>query len=1136
MKSKSNNKNLLIFAVVALIAYLLFSNFFDSRNITPSDEDYQCFYDEDFETFICANVYEVSKIRAFFQRVGLFAISLPSSNYGPSERVEGTLLISAGAYDTITSASMYLRTRSGSPRMSHDMTSLVKRIANPYTSFNVDFYFYTPKDAGDYVFGYNVGGTRDGRAISIARASVNIFVEKTTCPDNYYTSWSTVSSPSSSNARWSTRTYYSFGPAPGCKQLTPQTESRTICNSGYHIKGKATTRTTDSGFRDCVPIQTASCPNNYYSAWEVKKSDSTGTWSMRAYYSYGPPPNCETLVPIPEYKTECKSGYHIEGKDTTKTTDSGWPACVPIQTASAECVVCRGNTAVTVPITEGRATKPRTGLLGWLQSLFNLGSRANYVPGTQQMCEVLFDEYGNTMHTRELAPYCINSEPIANPEFLKPEVKAIFIKDGNKWVELNKNTQIPESITKNWKSGTEVDVIVEFSNAGAKNYDTNSISEENRVTLSNTVAWLNNMFEDVTSFVDVVIPGTSKAAKVIHMRTDPRRNDVLGEANMARINAAPFVNLAIAEIGFYGVEASTQAYAYSRFAGGTTGEQTVRRINSCQGDEHLGGWIEQYMLLVTSPINNNCWSYDDSSTFRKIFGQDMGGACNIKIQARIKIPEPGDAIASGVSNFDPDGKYYLHAAMFDRCWRPDAPPTIVSELPKIRVQLKGDVVTEGVCCKIPGGFLGLFPDYRGISEAQCDSLGGKPVSDIAKCSADATREMCYVCDMETASVKGVEVFKGDCGDENALGALRGWTLNYDEAYAACEALKPNVETRKCVSCLGYVANTPVDKNCPLGYYEENIVDNVCVDSCGGNCSSDEYCYYGECLSIDEQGNMCSENNNGQGCFDNQECLLQDNVWVCRTKEPITSKVECFVCDASKPNKYKSIGMKNFLGSETQTCVAHGAFTKKVAETKCVIDSEGFRAFINPDNSDEWCVETSSSTKCYPRKDLIPMSELSTLDKESVIKNKFTTFQQIGLGTAMGIPGVNLLAVGLLLSNDANMEKYLEDVNNPVCVNVFGDVQCADEGECLPAKKSSRPMYKDNNKVYEAIKPMVVFKQSHIEEFGVCVPEQRDAWNSVKNWVADLFGLDADSPVVVGIIVLALIIILVVINKLLNPRR
>ena len=672
---------------------------------------------------------------------------------------------------------------------------------------------------------------------------------------------------------------------------------------------------------------------------------------------------------------------------------------------------------------------------------------------------------------------------------------------------------------------------MEFSNAGAKNFKEADYTSAERAEMSLATNFISKTFNDVTNFVTFSFIG-----KVINLFDDPVKNDVIGTNNKQRIDAMPFINVGIAEIGFYGSAASEIAYSnrYSRFSGiSVTREETVRRMDSCQGEEHAQGWIQQYMLIVTSPIEGDCWSYDQSSLSHKVFGHQLGGACNIKVQGKIKVPEPNDKLANGVSNYDADGKYYLHAIMFDRCYREDNPTRIYSNVPNIKVQLANAAPTDAVCCKIPGGLFGWFPDYRSITESECTSIKGSPTSNTDKCDL-VQKEMCYQCDKETGSIRSVQVFKGECNDDNVLGPLRGWTTNKETANTQCGISSSN--TKMCYDCSGVGAEVSINSACPPNFYENNVQAQVCVDSCGGSCASNEKCNFGVCFSNDPSGTNCASENNGFGCYLNQDCIQVENSWTCRTREQKTDRMQCYQCDLSISQKWK-VGTELLnvaAGQEILKCNQLFQYTLEQVRDQKICEQKGGSAYINPENENEWCVVSKTGNKkCYPRKDLIELSELPRLDKLSAWDK---------------------------VSGD-----YLADKENPVCLNLFGDIQCSEGGVCLPAKNSERKEHKNNKLVYDGLSKVVITnqekflaisntlstlglydlfmwvfdinpKEQNIQQFGVCTFEDQDALSGIKRWIANLFGWDADDPRIIWVMAGFVVFFVLFIYLLTKPPR
>lgn len=181
--------------------------------------------------------------------------------------------------------------------------------------------------------------------------------------------------------------------------------------------------------------------------------------------------------------------------------------------------------------------------------------------------------------------------------------------------------------------------------------------------------------------------------------------------------------------------------------------------------------------------------------------------------------------------------------------------------------------------------------------------------------------------------------------------------------------------------------------------------------------------------------------------------------------------------------------------------------------------------------DAFCVfEAGQPDKCYERKEAIPLSEIEKLDDFSWL-------------------------------TDIIAKEWISDPDTPICLKEYGDVMCEDDSECLVAKNSDRPRYKDNKIVYDSLKDITIpffgkitaFSylpirwitkditgtepvEAYVQQFGVCAYDDRSVFGDFKRTIAGIFGLEADDPLVTYIIIGMAILVIVIIFMFISPPR
>lgn len=923
--------------------------------------------------------------------------------------------------------------------------------------------------------------------------------------------------------------------------------SYSSCGTGYDCTGAGQcTAETPTCTNECTTSGAKKCVNGGYQTCGQFDTDTCLEWSSTSTCPTG-----QTCTGAGVCTNTCTDTCATEGYSCGTQTICGSSVncgtcgdgftCSSAGTCTATdtkmCLTCEGDQSVQVPYSSGTPwyTGSYASNANFFDRLFGIGRQATD-PG---VCEGLLDQYGNTMSTLYSNPVCINDQPIANPQYFKPKIKGFYVEDTDgEWLYVAPGSSVPARITNTWRAGENIPVILHFSNEDADNYDTTQDTAAIKAEKGALAAFANNLWNDVTSFRNVA--GVGKVVDFVEWVDSGFDNEEIATENKQVIDSVPWMNIGIAEIAFYGNDASTYAYGdyYSRYGVPTIGEPTVHRVDACQGEEHLEGWIDHFAVLMTPPIDGNCWSYDDPEYERQIYDHSQGGACDVKIYTEIKVPVAGDAIASGISNWDAEGKYRLHGAVFDTCWYDGLDRDLILGIGDAKAQITAVDPGTQVCCEQGSWFFGLFPKFWLTTEAECNNLAQSNsyisiADDPNKCYDNAGEpytyptEACYHCDQVTGVVDQVTVWQGDCGDPDILGPDNGWTTDRDAAYndVACAGIDPEDQIT-CKSCGGTGEKLiPDNEECPANYYDSTTVVNgrtdyqrICIDTCGGDtCQANEVCYNYECVKTGTDSDC------NPACNAAQECVeVSTGSYECRTIPPQTKEINCYECTATDPYYVVKGQYTLKANNDEYTCHQEGLLSAKEAVTDAVClkpENRVYTAIVNPDNEEEWCLKHQGITEeeaceifSAPRKDHVPFSELDKLDE---------------LGT------------WTVFSGTAYVDWFIQQ-DNPLCVNDWGDNQCWDGGECLAAKNSERSLYADNLIIYEAVKDVLEPKglfspagwdwtaglfgangdlyENVIESYGVCVPEQRDAFTNLKASIAELFGLDPDDPAVNMIII------------------
>ena len=761
------------------------------------------------------------------------------------------------------------------------------------------------------------------------------------------------------------------------------------------------------------------------------------------------------------------------------TTDPG------LVRVELECFTCVGNQAVkSDPPASSREV-----------SIF---SRAASDP----VCEQLESEDGvETYHSTE--PNCVNSEPIVSDNF-KPQIKRIGVynNDGQPvWV----GDRVPEAITQEWRPGDEIEVFVEIDNS-ARNFDTAAKRQEFINKLCPEGGSDCNTFkvggEIIRDGIDSFVDGTraiSNSVPILGWVLDFANpvtavtNAIMEHHDKQIVDTAEWIDVGVVELAFYGLDAADAAYNYPRFGFDQprfVDLETIRQVKSCKPGEGDQGYIQHYEVLFSPKIDGECLGLNELDRgFWDWTVEQVGGVCNVIVKTKIKVPEEGDTInnydgTAAESNYDEEGKYYLHAAVFDRCYRPTHAPTY---LVKKAAQVQLDV--EEIQEEDEGGF--LFCLFNDCNDDDCDGvLNYKDKIDDKMCPETPDDD-----DDDSSNGGGSQP---SCNDGK---------LNNGETGTDCGG--------PCPACQGTCGDGMKNNG-------ETGID------CGGPCSQACFCceaywltesrtafeltaYCGEtyefslefgkvplswCTDVDEQ--ICCELSDGSPapttvyeCINHPGIIRDSDDAFC---EGIEGGDCCIANDVAR-----------FVGEEG-TCKGDLSFYRD--------DCDHFVenvAYPDKTSSNKYCVAIfNEADKCYNKKESIDLRELGDLDDFKLEQDK---------------------------RNIEDFDEYVALTDEPICVAGYGDIQCDSDGECLPAINSNRDSRKDNLVVYEALEPLIekgwfdwllgwtglrdASIEQRVESYGVCVFQERDEVNVLKRWVADLLGYDdpESTEVMVAIVVM-----------------
>lgn len=795
------------------------------------------------------------------------------------------------------------------------------------------------------------------------------------------------------------------------------------------------------------------------------------------------------------------------------------------------CGVCQGDVFQQVNLERSELVKPLT----WWEKLLGVSREGS----DGLMCD------GNTYQERNLHAWstltsCKNGFPVSNLDYFQPEIKSVSINvDGDAiLLDIPDMGMIPYDLLKDLgvKEGDYVNVIVEIDNSRAKPFKESSMSDSQ-------IAQLNAIAKDIREFPTVnpdanwfvrtinrdffqtlISPIPLFKRSMIEFVADgirPTRGAIIiDEARSQFIHAAPYLNHAILEVGFYAPNAAPQGYSYYSRAGftdETLKTQTIRDIRACMEEESRQGWINSYSLLITPPIERpngdiEYWTYSDVDWGRMFRGAKLGGANNIIIEVPVKIPQPGDKLdmsvtgrtAAEADNYNPDGEYYLHVAVFDRCWSPTLGSPDYLQVKGYTLQLPETSNGEaGTCCKTGYLLFGNSKHFYASSTQQCTEIYGGRISNDAlnQCTDEAPllREgSCFL--PETISGGYVKLKDISETARTAKQCLErgGYTSEGEARQAAGVTGQPFTQCFSATDKITGTTELQVRKHTIYG-------TNTCDDVPG---------HYSEITreSVNELG------------------------WQVTT---------CYVCDA------QGTGGNVILGDDQEpkwynvdvdpitTCESLNAVTEELVDSG--ICNAGQGAVLHPGDDTRWCfvqegktVEEACEEKSYPRKDHIKINEL----------------YEIGIILKEGPRSVDVAV---------EMESWLENERLPVIPIVAASVGCKDGSTYVRAINSDERVYRDNKLVYDALKQDLLTPLSRITtailadwwmylgtgqsgtelgvtQWGVCVTDETDLWTAIRTWFADLLGVEYDEPIVVVVIVASGLFIFVIISQLTKPKR
>ena len=1073
------------------------------------DEDVTtCFFDEDDEEYVC-----ITRTLDIPVTTARQTITTPKVNVQPNEIITANLDVTLPNYAEITNARIVFKyAQYGNVVRSIEFTSMVKGQA-PSSTASYSLTLLAPSLPGDYELSYEVKGRRTSGASEtvLSTSSISIRVGGEGCPPGSSTPWVTIQSIP--NGVWKERTVTTVH--ADCT-TTSTKETKTVCDTGFYVEGHSSSTTEALGTRSCVSgatpaiVNCAYCSGNslvpysgYMRQVDLLSEQEFSWWDnllirlgLKTFEREAVAPDVcslhetttgEQLLPNSN-DVMCRAGTPVPNLDYFKPEVTGVYLEVDGHFVEVEL---QEDGLVAIP---PRFVRPENGFIE--------GGRINLIIGVSNAGAKPYDE-----------------------KTLSPELRAELDENKVGWI---RNTIWRFN---NWDKltfGKEI-YVASTPRSGGLEGDFEEGREAVITTTAGVVIGVIKLVGLVTAAVvtaEAILHGTGSSLRELSDSTFAKMN----ERQSAAVQANPILHRAIVEAAIYSPEAARNAYGYGRSS--IPGElniraPTIRLVDSCQPGERDAGFVASADILMTPPIlleegGLYIREYGDFSDpidpQRSRIGK-TGAVTEAFVQLSVKVPEKGDFTtpygALPTNNYNPEGKYFLSVAVFDRCWTPQQTPTYVN-----RQAVTFNVNPEAVnpypdmdCCKIPRRWAGIHyfvNDYVFVPRGTC--VGGErtlidPSSkDFTKCVEGVFDEdyvPCYRCAVDAEGEKTVETTlqytAAQCLARNPSSLEKTHFLNQADAKHYCldpgQGLGP-----ECFSC-----TVGVTHHAPASYVS-------CPD-----------------MII-----------NGKGYF-----AEQDDKWY-EECEP-SNAVACYKCDSNVPAGYSRFfkaGQSWFpvLNNDpVRTCESFSDKSQgleikhvtRVSECSEVLQL----AIVNPADISQWCfVAEDEPDKCVPdqifdRKISIRMRDMNLLD---TIITKSSGTKQL------------------------RAEEVLYNKEVPVCLSAIGDVMCEAGSECVRALNTDAPSFRKNKQVYDALKTysLTGFRRTwestwgsinrwitgtsaleeNLQDFGLCITEEPNPFDAFKSWIAALFNLDEDSPWVTAIVVLLIILVLVIIFMMASPRN
>lgn len=162
-------------------------------------------------------------------------------------------------------------------------------------------------------------------------------------------------------------------------------------------------------------------------------------------------------------------------------------------------------------------------------------------------------------------------------------------------------------------------------------------------------------------------------------------------------------NPAYVEIALYGGDAAKKLGLKAKPNYVSRAYGIYKEIPPCQESEYQAGYIKSFLILLSEAGMEGATLGSSDSPFK----------------VQIKIPELGDTIASGESNYDENGEYVLLVNTYDSCWTDTSQPTWGDSDSK-SVKIIPTTTTEQVCCvNIFSSFISFFTEAQGEWKDKC---------------------------------------------------------------------------------------------------------------------------------------------------------------------------------------------------------------------------------------------------------------------------------------------------------------------------------------------------------------------------------------------------------------------------------